>query len=245
MKKIDMHGHLGHWPFALPNCGSAESLVRLCERYDIEHLAASSSLALNYDMEAGNAEMAEAAREHKRLLMYVYVNPNFIAQSCAEMDRYLPEEFGVGCKIHTSYSATPTSAPRMHELVAEIARRTSLVKVHPGDAADLAQWASAYPDLNIIVAHSFGSNYPAAVELAIAHPNIYLDFCCSHAGRGKVRYALDRCGAGQIVFGSDMDLLDPAFTMSVFEGAKLSEEERRAVYHDNGARLLGIAGTGA
>lgn len=240
MKIIDMHAHLGYWPFAIPNCGTVEALLRLCDRYDIEYVAASSSLALNYDMQAGNEEMAEAARAYDPLLMYVYVNPNFLAQSCTEMDRYLGEDFSVGCKIHTSYSATPTSSPRMYELMAEVARRTSLVKIHPGDAEDLARWARAYPDLNIIVAHSFATNYPAAVELALAHPNIYLDFCCSHAGRGKVRYALDRCGPDQIVFGSDMDLLDPAFTIAMFEAAGLTDTERRAVYRDNAARLLGL-----
>jgi predicted TIM-barrel fold metal-dependent hydrolase len=186
--------------------------------------------------------MAEAARRHEPLLMYVYVNPNFLEQSCAEMDRYLPEESVVGCKIHASYSATPTSSLRMYDLIAEIARRTTLVKVHPGDAEDLSCWARMYPDLNIVVAHSFGANYRPAVELAVAHPNIYLDFCCSHAGRGKVRYALDRCGPGQIVFGSDMDLLDPAFTMAMFEAADLTDEERRAVYRDNAAHLLRLEG---
>lgn len=240
MEKIDMHAHLGYWPFALPNCGTVDSLLRLAERYDIRHIAASSALALNYDMQAGNEEMAEAAREHDPLLMYVYVNPNFIAQSCSEMDRYLAEDFGIGCKIHTSYSATSTSAQRMYDLIAEIARRTSLVKVHPGAAGDLAAWARAYPDLNIIVAHAFGAGYPAAIDLALAHPNIHLDFCCSHTGRGKVRDALDRLGPRQIVFGSDMDLLDPAFTLAVFEAADLTDGERHAVYRDNAARLLGI-----
>ena len=240
MKKIDMHAHLGYWPFALPNCGTIESLLRLCDRYDIEHMAASSSLALNYDMRAGNEEMAEVAREQSQLLMYVYVNPNFIAESCEEMDRYLAEDFGVGCKIHTSYSATPTSAPRMNDLMGEIARRSTLVKIHPGVAEDLARWARAWPDLNIIVAHSFGAGYPGAVELACAHPNIYLDFCASHTARGKVRYALNRCGPSQIVFGSDADLLDPAFTLGVFEAADLTDAERRAVYHDTASRLLGL-----
>ena len=244
MKKIDMHAHLGYWPFALPNCGTVESLLRLCDRYDIEHMATSSSLAMNYAMQAGNAEMADGARDHDRLLMYVYVNPNYLKQSCTEMDAYLPEDFGVGCKIHTSYSATSTSAPRMYDLMSEIARRTSLVKIHPGEAEDLAQWARMYPDLNIIVAHSFGAGYPAAVELAAAHPNIYLDFCCSNAGRGKVRYALNRVGAGQIVFGSDADLLDAAFTLAVFEAADLNDSERNAVYWANGARLLGLSPEG-
>ncbi len=241
MKKIDMHGHLGYWAFAIPNCGTAESLVHLCERYDIEHVAASSTQALTYDMRAGNEEMAEAAREHEPLLMYVYCNANWLAESCEEMDTYLAEEFGVGVKIHCGYSGVSSSDPRMYDLMAEIARRTSLVKIHPGAAEDLATWARSYPDLNIIIAHAFATNYPAAVDLAAAHPNIYLDFCCSHASRGKVAYTVERIGTAQIVFGSDMDLIDPAFVLGMFEEADLTDEQKRAVYHDNGARLLGLA----
>ncbi|MEA3403241.1 MAG: amidohydrolase family protein [Armatimonadota bacterium] len=240
MQKIDMHAHLGHWAFAIPNSGTVESLLHLCERYDIRYVAASSTHAIVYDMQSGNEEMAEAAREHEWLLMYVYANPNVLDQSCAEMDRYLPEDFAVGVKIHCNYSATGTGEPRMHDLMAEIARRTSLVKIHPGAAEDLAQWARVYRDLNIIIAHSFAASYAAAVDLALAHSNIYLDFCSSQATRGRVRYALDRCGPGQIVFGSDMDLLDPAWSMGIFEGADLTDEERQAVYWDNAARLLGV-----
>lgn len=240
MKKIDMHGHLGHWAFAIPGCGTAESLVHLCERYEIEYLAASSTQALTYDMRAGNEQMAQAAREHDPLLMYVYCNANWLAQSCAEMDMYLGEEFCVGVKIHCGYSGVSTGDPRMSDLMAEIARRTSLVKIHPGAAQDLARFARAYPDLNITIAHAFAGNYPAAVALAATHPNIYLDFCSSLATRGKVRYALDRVGARQIVFGSDMDLIDPAFVLGMFREAQMTPEEERAVYYDNGARLLGV-----
>lgn len=240
MKKIDMHGHLGYWAFAIPHGGTAESLVHLCERYDIERLAASSTQALTYDMERGNEDMAAAARHHEPLLMYVYVNANWLQASCAEMDRYLPEEFAVGVKIHCGYSGVSTSDPRMYELMGEIAQRTSLVKIHPGAPDDLAAFAEAFPELNIIIAHAFANNYPLAVALAQAHPNIYLDFCSSHAGRGKVRAALDCLGPRQIVFGSDVDLIDPAFVLGMFEQADLTDEEARAVFYDNGARLLGL-----
>ncbi|MGC9316951.1 MAG: amidohydrolase family protein [Armatimonadota bacterium] len=240
MQKIDMHAHLGHWAFAIPNSGTVESLLHLAERYDIRRLVASSAQAITYDMQSGNEEMAEAAREHDRLLMYVYVNPNFLEDSCTEMDRYLREDFGVGVKIHCSYSATGTGEARMHDLIAEVARRTSLVKIHPGAREDIEQWARVYPDLNIIIAHSFAGDYPEAVDLALAHSNIYLDFCSSHTGRGKVRYALDRCGPGQIVFGSDVGLLDPVWTIGMFEAADLTDEERHAVYWGNAARLLGL-----
>jgi predicted TIM-barrel fold metal-dependent hydrolase len=243
MKKIDVHGHLGHWWFPIPNTGTAESLLRLCERYDIEHVAVSSTLAITHDMRGGNAEVAQAVERHKQLLGYCYCNPNFLEESCEEMDTYLPLDGFVGVKIHAGYSACATGDAKMHGLVAEIATRTSVVKIHTGGAnvaQHLATYAADYPELNIIIAHAMGGEYRTAADLAGEHGNIYLDFCSSGAYRGKVEYALQTCGARQIVFGSDMDLLDPAFTLGQFEGAQPTDQQRRAMYYENAARIFGL-----
>lgn len=243
MKKIDMHAHLGRWWFPIPNTGTVESLLRLCEEYDIEHAVISSGHAIAYDMRAGNAEVAEAVEKHEQLLGYCYCNANFLEESCEEMDAYLPRDCFVGVKIHASYSACGTGDPKMYELMEQIARRTSLVKIHTGGAEvrrHLAAYADKYPELNIIIAHALGADYKTAADLAAEHSNIYLDFCSSGAYRGKVEYAVQTCGVRQIVFGSDMDLLDPAFTLGQFEGAGLTEEQKQAVYYDNAARLLGL-----
>lgn len=244
MKKIDAHAHLGHWAFPIPHAGTAESLVRLCEKYDMEYCAASATQALTWDMQIGNAEMAEAVQRYAPILGYVYCNPNFLEQSVAELDRYLPEDGFVGVKIHGGYSACATGSEQMRELMPEIAARASVVKIHPAGAnvpGVLAEYADAYPGLNIIIAHALGNDYRSAAALACAHPNIYLDFASSLAYRGKIEHALATCGAGQIVFGTDMDLFEPAFTLGMFEGAGLDEEQARAVYYDNAARLFGLA----
>ena len=96
MTKIDAHAHLGYWAFPIPKAGTAESLVRMCEKYDMQYCVASATQALTYDMQAGNAEMAEAAERHDPILGYCYCNANFLEQSVAEMDRYLPEGGFVG-----------------------------------------------------------------------------------------------------------------------------------------------------
>ena len=243
MRMIDAHAHLGHWAFPIPNCGTAESLVRMCEKYDMQYCAASATQALTYDMQAGNEEMAEAAQAHDPILGYCYANPNFIEQSVVEMDRYLPLGYFVGVKIHGGYAACATGDAKMRELMAEIAARTSVVKIHTAGAdvpGALSRHASEHPTLNIIIAHGLGAAYETAADLAVAHSNIYLDFTCSWAYRGKIEHALATCGAGQIVFGTDMDLFEPAFTLGMFEGAGMTEEQSRAVYYDNAARLFGV-----
>jgi predicted TIM-barrel fold metal-dependent hydrolase len=245
MQIIDVHGHLGVWNFPIPGCGTKENLLRLCDRYGIRHLLCSSAEAINYDMERGNATLAEALAGQDRLLGYVYCNPNFLELSCQEMDRYLQEPHFVGVKIHPSYAATPISAPAMADLLAEVSRRARLVQIHTysaADAAAMAQVAAQYPQVNFIMAHACALASNAAADVARQHRNLFLDFCCSHALRGRVEYALATCGAEQIVFGSDMDLLDPAFTLGMFEEAQLSPEQRHAIFYANAARLLQYAG---
>jgi uncharacterized protein len=243
MTKIDVHGHLGWWNFPIPGANRVESLLALCERHDISHVACSSVLAIGYDMVEGNAEIAEAFVGHAQLLAYVYVNANFLRESVAEMERYLPEGNFVGCKIHSSYSGVNNADPKMQDLIAEVARRARVLKIHSGGPdvpGVLARWADQYPDLNIIAAHALGDAPEEAARLARRHPNIYLEFCSSWAGAGKIARAVDICGTNQILFGSDMDLIDPAFVIGQYEAAGLTEAQQQAVYQDNPRRVLGL-----
>lgn len=244
MNKIDMHGHYGYWNFPIPGTNQVDNLLTLCERHCITHVVCSSVLALCYSMVEGNAELASAFAGHSQLLGYVYVNANDLAGSVREMQRYLPEPGFVGVKIHASYSGVNNADAKMQDLVAEIARHATLMKIHSGGpdvTGCLSRWAEQYPQLNIIIAHALGGAPEEAASLAARHPNLYLEFCSSWAGAGKIARARDICGVSQLLFGSDMDLIDPAFVIGQYEGAGLSEAELQAIYWDNPRRLLGMA----
>jgi len=243
MKKIDVHAHHGVWSYTIPVADPTERLLRLCERECIEYMVCSSALALLYDMQAGNEEMAGAFGDHEQLLGYVYVNPNFLPESVAEMERYLALDYFVGAKIHPRLSGTPENAPQMQELMAEVAGRSSVLLMHTVDqnaARQMGRYAEQYPQLNIILGHSAHSDSDVAARVAREHPNIYLDFCCEWPGAGKIERALETCGPEKIVFGSDSDLLEPAFTRGMFEGAHLTEQQQQMIFWDNAARLFGI-----
>ncbi|MFP3903604.1 MAG: amidohydrolase family protein [Armatimonadota bacterium] len=244
MTKIDMHAHYGVWNFPIPEAGTAENLLRLCDRHDVEYAVCSSAEAILYDMEAGNEAMAEVCAEHERLLGYVYVNPNFIERSVRQMEQYLPEDDFVGVKIYTNgYTKVPADAECFRDLFGEIARLSTVVLVHTGSAATvatLAEYAQMYPDLNIILGHAAARESDKAAQYAAKHSNMYLEFCSSWAGYGKVERAVNICGAGQIVYGSDMDLIDPAFVIGMYEDADLTDDERAMIYRENAASLLGL-----
>ncbi len=242
MRKIDTHTHLGIWNFPIPGAGTVDNLLRLCERYDISRAACSSGLAILYDMEAGNAEVAAAVAAYEQILGYVYVNPNYIAESVIELERYLGEPGFVGTKIYTGgYSGVSADAPEFEEMVAEVARLSTVMLVHTGGMAAakaLARYADKHPTLNIIMGHGAVSDAPAVADLVKTRPNMYFEFCSSFAERGRVERVVEVCGAEQIVFGSDMDLLEPGWTMGMFEDAGLSDEQKQMVYYDNAARLF-------
>jgi len=243
MTRIDLHAHIGVWPFPAPAGDPVERLLRFCDREEIEFAVCSSGLALYCDMEAGNAELAEALDQDARLLGYVYVNANWLDRSVAELERYLGSRKFVGAKIHPRMSAVPEDAPMMADLIAAVAERTRLLLMHTVDRNSvrvMGRHAARHPDLSIILAHAANTDSDEAARVAAEHRNVFLDFASEWPGAGRVRRAIDICGPEQIVYGTDMDLLDPAYVRGMFEAADLSADEARVIYRDNAARILGL-----
>ena len=56
----------------------------------------------------------------------------------------------------------------------------------------------------------------------------------------KIRYARDRLGAGRILFGTDMDIISPAFGLGMIRGADITDDERRMILYENAARMFGL-----
>ncbi len=243
MTRIDMHAHIGVWPFPAPEGDPVERLLCFCDREEIEFAVCSSGLALYCDMAAGNTEVAQAIARDERLLGYVYVNANWLDRSIAEMERYLAAPEFVGAKIHPRMSAVPENVPMMADLIAAVAERTSLLLMHTVDRNSVRQmgrYAARHPGLSIVLAHAANTDSDEAAHVAAAHPNVFLDFASEWPGAGRVRRAIEICGPQQIVYGTDMDLLDPAYTRGMFEAADLTDREARLIYRDNAARILGL-----
>ena len=53
-----------------------------------------------------------------------------------------------------------------------------------------------------------------------------------------LRRAIDTVGADRIVFGTDMDLIVPAFALGIYQDADLSPEEDRLIMAENARRIL-------
>ena len=92
-----------------------------------------------------------------------------------------------------------------------------------------------YPNLPIILGHGMGED---GIELVNKTKNIYLELSGSFPEAGAVRRAIDRVGADRIVFGTDLDVIVPAYGLGIYYDANLTIEEDRKIMAENARRIL-------
>ena len=215
-------------------------MLALMDEHGIARAIASSVVAIVYDMEEGNARVAELVETSDRFLGYVVVNPNFPERSRREMDRYFRHPSFVGAKIHPGYSRSPIASERTQALIAEVAARGKPLLIHTAgagevEALDRATQASGPP---VIMAHAGGDAWREGIRAAAQNQRLYLDLCSSYAERDKVGQALAVAGAEKTVFGSDMDLIHPGFMLAMFDSVDMSDAERGRILAGNARSIF-------
>lgn len=239
---VDVHAHLGEWPYPLAPVGVAD-LEAACDRFRIDTVVISSVLAIKYDMQRGNAELAAAIEGRPRLLGYVVLDPNDLDGSTQELDRWLRHPQFVGVKIHCEYARRPTASAEVRRLVAEVARRGVPLLIHndgPDWPGALAALAAEHPTLPLIVAHGVLPPYSVdrVCQALRDSPNAHLEFASTFPVPGAIERARDFLGVERLPFGSDYNLIDTAYVLGTYASAELTPAERVRVMHDNGWRLF-------
>jgi len=236
---VDVHAHVGRFPYPEPGplTDDIEALDRNRRTFNLAEVFVSSIDGIAYDLEEGNAQVADLLSQHSWLRGYVVVNPQQLAASAAALDAHYRRPGFVGAKVHAEYSATPTASRRMWALFDEIAKRGRPVKIHnagPDWEGALQHLARSWPKLNIVIAHA-GPGVPGqeAIGLAASEANVYLEFCTTYPTRGIVRYAVEKAGVEKILFGSDQRLIDPAYVLGIYQDANLSRDEWARVAQGN------------
>jgi predicted TIM-barrel fold metal-dependent hydrolase len=243
---IDVHAHAGPWFFAT-DVGAAELNIELMDRYGIDRQIVSASEAVTYDMVTGNRWMAQVLAVQPRLLGYVVINPNYLPEAADELEKYVPAGRFVGVKIHTTYPGQPLTSKAAKQALGLAAEAGLPVLIHTWDdtVLSLVDVLEKHDSLRIIAGHMGGPAWRTAVEAACRTDRLYLEPCCSITDRGKVRYALDRVPLGQMLFGTDSTLVDPAIALGMIADAELTEHEYEHVMWRNATALFGLDGAAA
>ena len=259
---IDVHNHFGSIPMISATVRDVDAIELLAKRYHMEYSVCSSYIAYHENIEAGNVEMLRKIAGRPHLLGSPVINPTHLETSIKWLDMFKRNDrLAHATLMIDTVLARPGSEPYM-KLFAEAAAREvpiflngpnrDLIRVMswpkgPGlapfegrsAAADvvamLLEIGQRHPNLPIILGHGMGED---GIELAQKTQNIYIELSGSYPEAGAVRRAIDRAGTNRIVFGSDQDVIVPAFALGIYYEANLNPVEDRKIMAENARRIL-------
>jgi predicted TIM-barrel fold metal-dependent hydrolase len=237
---IDVHQHIGPWPFP-GRWGGIQENLRLMAARGIDRAIISSGLAVVQDMAAGNAELMQSIADYPQLYAYVTVNPTMPEESVAELRRYERASRVVGAKMHTHYSGCTMGDPRLAAMLAILQEWGRPLLLHTwgaGEVAHLRNLATRLPRLQIIMAHAGGDAWREGIAAAQVCPNLYLDFACSTPYRGAIERALAVVGSKRVVFGTDATLFDPLVMKSRYDALSIGAADRALIMGGNAEKLF-------
>ncbi len=241
MKSIDVHAHWGKWFFSIYD-DSVSDILRAMERNGIERVLLNSAKSLIYHPSEGNRDLAQAIEGHPELLGYVFFNPSYPEMAIADMKRYLPQPnfVGVGEIYSGSYIGVPFDCDGHHRLFAYLQEhfpeKPALCHCGP---ADIVKMARAYPRLRFILAHAaFTETGHDVAEAVKACPNVWVEPCSSGPVREKIEGLVRVLGAERVLFGSDLMLLAPEFTIGMIHDARIPDEDKRKIFYHNAKQLF-------
>ncbi len=239
MKLIDVHTHLGNWMFPVHNL-TVQDFLRTMEQNGIEKSVISSGPAILYDFREGNEELAEDLQGVAELWGYIVLNPHYLGESLVELKKYCSNPKFVGIKLHPEQNHYRLISKNAYTLFTAIADTGLPVLVHtfPEQTYDLMEVAKAFPSVQIIMGHMGGDNWQEGIEAAAKTNNIYLEPCSSFPDADKVLAAVEAVGPDRVLFGSDSNLLNPAFTVGMVADTDLSIEIKRKIFYENAQRLF-------
>lgn len=241
---IDVHGHWGPWFFAM-DIGSTEETLRLMDAYGITIQVLSASEGVVYDAPGGNAHLAPVLEANPRLRGYLVVNPNDPEAGAADIRRHWPSGLWSGVKIHTGYPLRPIDSPQMRETFAMLNEFDMTILIHTwsSDIMVLPPLLETNTRLKVVAGHMAADRWDLAAQAATACDRLYLEPSCSLTDAMRMRHVLDHAPAGQLLFGSDATLIDPAVAIGLLTDAEPGPELAERIYWKNAADLFNLHGT--
>ena len=189
-----------------------------------------------------------------RLLPFASLNPFLENDLAVELER-LVQTFGFrGIKVYPVYQHHYPNGSRMYPLYAKAQELGLPVLVHTGssvfkgarikygDPLLLDDVAIDFPDMTILMAHSGRPFwYEQAFWMARRHENVYMEVSGLPAKKLLDYFPRLEMLTDKIVYGSDWPgNPDLRRNMDAILTLPISEKAKRAILHDNAARILGI-----
>jgi len=133
------------------------------------------------------------------------------------MDGFFKRGYYIGFKILAAYWRIPFTDSR-YDVVWKYAdkfRLPILLHTWDGEPPLLKDIVKKYPNANFLLGHSGGGTRGRleAEELALANPNVYLEFCGSFCTPRPFEVSMKIVGNDRVMFGSDTGAHDQAWEL--------------------------------
>lgn len=183
------------------------------------------------------------------------VHPADGAAALDEIDR-VTEAGAAWLKLHPNTQEFDVADPAVTEVVRRAAERGLPVLFDawsPWDAdqpGKFVKLAMAVPESRLILAHAHGPGFPQLLvyEVLARYPwwsrRVWIDISATGlmlAGgpfAEQFAWVLRKAGTDRVVFGSDFPLDDPQDALRAVSRLGFTDDEQRAILHDNAAGLL-------
>ena len=243
---IDSHCHAGKgdgltgpWDTNAP----LEKYLRRAARAGIDRTVLFP--AFHSDYQIANREVARIVKSRPdRFYGFAFINARRDrGRVRAMVEEAVTRDGFVGIKVHRH------DAPITRE-VCESARAFALPVIYDvvGEVSVVELLAEEYPDVTFIIPHlgSFSDDWRAQLTLIdhlVRHPNVYAD--TSGVRRfDLLEQAVQRAGAGKILFGTDGPWLHPAVELEKVKVLSLPAPDERLVLGENFLKLISKAAAG-
>jgi uncharacterized protein len=234
---IDCHAHAGHAPELTDPWTAIASPEEILKRNAEAGIDQSVIFPISQETFArANQEIADICRRYAgKFIGYAKHDPDNERGKIRQMLLHECHDLGLrGLKLHKR------PGPEILDVVAELGIP---IIYHPGSVSLFYDIARNYPTVDFILAH-LGSDlsndwreHIAAIELARAYPNVYLDTGAVMLTR-YIEQAVEQLGPAKIIFGSDEPEVDCRLEIYKIRMLKLGKEDEQMILGGNIARLL-------
>src|SRR4051794_18219446 len=246
----DLHCHLSGVPGRTPDERMA-GLIGYADRLGIARICVSMGMSFTYDptpaeLRKQNDEVLQALSHwHDRAFGFVYVSPNHVEASLAEIDRCIRDGPMVGVKL---WVARRANAPELDPIIARAAELKAVIFQHtwlkitgnlPGESTpmELAALAARHPGASLICGHT-GGDWERGIRAVRAHKNVAVDLAGGDPVAGITEMAVRELGAERVINGSDAGGRSFATQLAKVHGADVPDEAKRLILAGNLKRLL-------
>lgn len=182
---------------------------------------------------------------HDRAFGFAYLNPKYVDESLAEIERCIANGPMVGIKLWVALRSREEELDpileRTHALKAVIFQHTWYKAQGnlPGESTpgDLAVLARRHPRIPLICGHT-GGDWELGIRAIRDLPNVSIGLGGFDPTAGVTEMAVRELGARRVIYGSDAGGRSFASQLAKVTGAAIPEEDKRLILGANLRRML-------